>query len=177
LVILLLLSVVLVGVGCKKMTGGGWFYQTEIVYNPDTHEMEFIVTDNKITFSFTAQPLDETHPDDDRALLAKGQFQLIDHSTKDRIHCAFALTGDGDMPDKPWVSFFAGPATLNGEGGYVAAVEFHNNTTEFGDIAVDFVSVSLIDVDDLDPNGGQPPSVLSYAGVLEGGNARLHEPK
>ena len=42
---------------------------------------------------------------------------------------------------------------------------------------MDFVSVSLIDVDDIDPNGGQPPSVRNWAGVLEGGNARLHEPK
>ena len=98
---LLLVSVLVIGVGCKKMTGGGWFYQTEIVYNPDTSNIEFIVTDNKITFSFTAQPLDETHPDSDMALLAKGQFQLVDHSTKDRIHCEFVATGEGDMDGKP----------------------------------------------------------------------------
>ncbi len=159
LVLLLLLSVLVIGVGCDKMSGGGWFLDMD--------------SGNKITVGFNAQALDEYYSEPDEVLQAKGQFQLIDHGTKDRIHCEFVATGEGDMDGKPWVSFFGGPATLNGEGGYVAGVEFHDNVDYGQSGKGDLVTVVLLDAENPDFNN----PVRSYGGFLSGGNARQHEPK
>jgi len=142
------------------MTGGGWFID--------------LYSENRITVGFNGQPLDEYSSEYPGMLQAKGQFQLIDHGTKDRIHCEFTLTPEnGPDPNKPWISLFIGPATLNGEGGYIAGLEFHDNV-DYGPMgAGDMVAVILFDAENIDP--GNP--VRSYVGFLGGGNARQHEPK
>ena len=78
--ILLVAVLALGGIGCSKVTGGGKF----------TNEF-FPDYGNKITFGFTAQPLDE-ESDLPGMTKAKGQFQLVDHTTKTRIHGTFTGT-------------------------------------------------------------------------------------
>ena len=153
LISLLLLSMLVVGTGCNKMTGGGWFIDE--------------VSGSKITVGFNAQPLDEPSDLDPDLSQAKGQFQLIDHGTKDRIRVTFIATYDGDAPV---VSDFGGPATINGEGGYIVVVEVHDNG-EPGIQAGDLVSLSLFDEDEVDPEN----PLRRYYGWLGGGNVQVHE--
>ena len=154
--LLSLLALLVTGTGFSKMTGGGWFTDW--------------YSGNKITVSLNGQPLDEYVTEPGEEIEAKGQFQLIDHGTKDRIHIEFSMTKE---TDKPWVSFFAGLATLNGEEGYFAGVEFHNDV-DYGDLgAGDLVTVVLLDGDN--PDFSNP--VRHYAGFLSGGIAKQKQLK
>ncbi len=95
LVVLLVAALAAVGVGCNKVTGGGWFIDED--------------TDHKITLGFTAQPTGDES--------AKGQFQLVDHFYKPplRIHGTFIATSDEIDPNE---SAFAGTCSINGQGEY-----------------------------------------------------------
>ena len=95
LVAFLVAALALIGTGCSKTTGGGWFID------------EGMSSGNKITFGFNAQPTGGE--------LAKGQFQLIDHGSKVRIHGSFEGTYEETDPIE---SFFWGTCTIDGEGPY-----------------------------------------------------------
>ncbi len=163
LVFLLILVLIVTGTGFTKMTGGGWFYDT-IIIAEEGEIVDIIFTENMISVAFNGQPQEGIYQQGDGYTLtnAKGQLQLIDHATGDRIHCKIVATRD---TGKPEASFYAGPATFNGDDGYFVGVEFHNDT-DFGEIgAGDWVSVSLHDE-------GSMTVVKSYAGFLVGGTAK-----
>ena len=84
-----------------KKAGGGW--STEWY------------TGNKITFSISVQTLEPT-PAEPGKLLAKGNFQLIDHAEKTRIH------GTIDYflydPSYPELSAWIGECSVNRTDGY-----------------------------------------------------------
>ena len=131
----------LLGAGCtvaKKTTGGGWFIDDE--------------SGGRITFGFTAQPTD--------GLEAKGQFQLVDHGTKMRVHGTFLGTF---MVSDPTESGFHGTCSINGEGDYGFLVILED-MGEPGVSAGDSVEIYV---------GSQP--VLHYHGVLGGGNIQVHK--
>ena len=156
LVLLILISVLLLGIGCNKITGGGWFIDEN--------------TGNKITFGLNAQPLDEPlivemNGETFEGLYAKGQLQLIDHVTKERIHCTFVGTANGSDPT---VSDFGGPATINGEGGYFVTVEINfTNKLNPEEPPVYVIAISVSHEDDPDNN-------RSIWGVLDGGSVKIH---
>jgi len=154
LVSLLLISVLLVGTGCKNITGGGWFIDWD--------------SENKITFGINGQSLDEPSDLDPQLCQAKGHIQLIDHGTGDRIHCTFIITGFGEA-SKPYLSNFGGPATINGEDGYIVVVEVHD-MGEPGIQAGDLIGVLVFEEDNIDP---QNP-FKKYTGWLGGGNIQVH---
>ena len=164
LVFLLLLVLLVTGTGFTKVTGGGWFYDTIIIV--EDGELDVTITENRISVAFNGKPLDGEILVGGYILTnAKGQLQLIDHATGDRIHCKIVATNE---TGKPEASFYAGPATLNGEDGYFLGVEFHNDV-DYGQIgAGDFVSVSLRDESGL-------IVIKSYAGFLVGGTAHQYD--
>jgi len=134
------------------MTGGGWFIDWD--------------SENKITFGINAQSLDEPSDLDPQLCQAKGQIQLIDHGTRERIHGTFIISGLG-VGSKSYVSNSGGPATINGEDGYIVVVEVHD-MGEPGIQAGDFIGVQVFDED----NPGSP--VREYHGWLGGGNIQVH---
>jgi hypothetical protein len=146
LVVVLVAVLALAGVGCNKVTGGGWFIDTG--------------TGNKITIGFNAQPTGV--PTVEASLVdpitAKGQFELIDHDSKTRVHGSFegtyASTGEG-------ASYFEGTCSVNGgesESFWVLA----SDDIDFGDGPVDSIEISIGD------------GHLYYNGVLQGGNIQVH---
>ena len=93
----------------RKQTGGGWFIEW--------------YTGNKVTFSFTAQTL-EPFTETPSYISAKGEFQLIDHIEKTRIH------GTIDywycLPDTPWWGDWRGECSIDGIGGYYFLLFAHD---------------------------------------------------
>lgn len=144
LALLLLVALMVVGVGCSKATGGGWFLDEE---------------GDLVTFGFTAQPVDSDEVEG--TIAAKGQFQLVDHSTKPptRIHGTFTAT---DAATDEWASVFEGTCSIDGEGGHALVVGFRDEG-EPGPDAGDAIAV-YVDGDD-DP---------LYEAYLGGGNIRVH---
>ena len=148
LVVLVVAVLALGGVGCNKVTGGGRFID--------------VATGNKITFGFNAQPTGDGPPLAD----AKGQFQLIDHGTKTRIHGTFTATQGAVDPS---TSYFSGTSSINGEGEY----DFWIISTDGGKPGFgegDSVEIAI---------GSSNPSDMSwiyhYNGVLQQGNLKVHE--
>ena len=150
LVVILVAVLALSGVGCEvpdKVTGGGKFTNTAIGDN---------YGDN-ITFGFNAQAKgdieDPTAPPE-----VKGQFQLVNHTTKTKIHGSF----DGIFT----AGIFSGTCTVNGEGPYplyMAATDAEKPNPTGATI---FISVG----DFFDP-------LYSYEGELEAGTIKWHKPK
>ena len=141
LVIALLIAVLaLGGMGCvgeAKTTGGGQFTNTALGQPA-----------SKITFGFNAEASIEDGT-------TKGQFQLIDHDTKTRIHGSF----EGESS----IEGFTGTCTINGEGSYPFVLSVVD-AGEPGSAAGDLVNVWI--------NG-----TLMYSGYLEGGNIQYHPAK
>lgn len=132
--VLVLAVAMIASVGCFKVTGGGWFY----------------CEGHKITFGFNAQPTEDG---------AKGQFQLIDHGTKTKIHGVFTGTPNLEVPG---ISQFFGDCRVNGMDGYSLAVTVLDNDP-LGTGIGDWIEVSI-----------QGPDNYYYAGTLEGGNVKVH---
>lgn len=103
LVLLLSVALTVVGLGCGRTTGGGWF-----VNEVDDGAL--------VTFGFTVQLIDEDGS-------ARGQFQLVDHgsSPPTRIHGEFTATYSGGIKD---FYGYEGTCSINGEDGtpFVAGI-------------------------------------------------------
>jgi len=136
LVILLVAVLALTGVGCKA-TGGGWFIDE--------------LTQHKITFGFNGQSTS-----DEQVATAKGQFQLIDHDLKTRIHGTFT----GTYRDS--ASEFWGTCSINGAGDYDLYL-FCGDNGEPGPTAGDYIEIGI----------GWPYD-YKYQGSLRGGNIKFH---
>jgi len=152
--ILLVAVLALVGTGCglggDKVTGGGRFTDG--------------LTDHKITFAFNAQPLDPLKEDPGYPFIkAKGQFQLVDHDAKTRIHGTF--NGTYIVPSEG-ASWFMGTCSVNGE-----------DDVYFEITALDDDKAGLDVGDGIFIKVGYPFPFLTYAGYLEGGNIQVHKTK
>jgi len=150
--ILLVAVLALVGTGCDKVTGGGQF----------TDEW----TGHKITFGFNAKPLDPLNEDAGYPFIkAKGQFQMVDHGTKTRIHGTFDGTYIEPSEEASW---FSGRCSVNGEGD----VYFEITATDLGKPGLgagDHIFIMVGEFGD--------PDLLTYEGVLNGGNIQGHKAK
>ena len=152
--ILLVAVLALVGTGCggDKVTGGGKF----------TNEV-FPNYGNKVTFGFNAQPLDE--PALPGMVKAKGQFQLIDHTTGMNVHGTF--TGTYIVPSEG-VSWFSGTCSIDGEGEtYFEITAADDDKSGLGTGDGVYIMIGAF---------GDPNQVI-YAGYLEGGNIQVHKTK
>jgi hypothetical protein len=137
LVALLIVALAALGTGCK-ITGGGHF----------TNE-PFGQPLGEVNFGFNA------HASEDGVV--KGQFQLVDHSTKPptRVHGTFEGMATAGIWD--------GTCTVNGEGPYPLQV-VAQDAGEPGPDAGDFINVFI-------------DGALMYSGYLEGGNIQAHPAK
>lgn len=153
LLLVIILSVALVTIaGCEtynsgKVTGGGSFI------NGSADQAAQVVVPSpgdKITFGFNAQPVNGGP--------AKGEFQLIDHTTNTNIHGTFDVAID---VVNPVFSDFSGSATINGEAGHSIEVTFYDSGMK-GSNKGDGVLVSI---------DGAP----TYDGILQGGNITIHK--
>ncbi len=152
LVVLLVAVLALGGVGCNKATGGGWFIDDTTGY--------------KITFGFNAKPtVDYTNTDTPEEVPAKGQFQLVDHGTKTRIHGSFDGTWSWTSDD---ISSFFGTSIINGTDVQPFNVQFYDN----GEQGLDKGDGIIVHIGSTDPNG---PITLIYSGELGGVNIKVHE--
>ena len=155
--ILTLLTAGCIGFGGYKTTGGGWF--------------EAFETGNYVTFGFNVQPVGEPYWDKDLQADvwdAKGQFQLIDHTLRIRIHGTFsAASADLTITDN---SVFMGTCSVNGVGSHMFVVTFDDE--EFGIEDINFISLGV----DIDDNGQLQKEGLDifYEGVLGGGSIRIN---
>ena len=112
-------------------TGGGWFIDWW--------------SEQKITFGFNARPTGDES--------AEGEFQLVDHDSKTRIHGTF----HSKIGRK-----FHGTCSINGEGDYTFFVICRDGG-EPG-IGKDFINIRIT-------------GYRFYYGYLQGGNIKLHEAK
>ena len=154
--ILLVAVLALFGTGCNKVTGGGSF-------NDFRH--------GKVTFGFNAQPTgveidsDLPPPYNSWVTGAKGQFQLVAHGTKTRIHGSF--DGTWKLPTDN-ISTFFGTCTVNGTSVQPFSVQFFDNGEQGlnkGDGIIINLGTSL-------PAGG-----YIFSGNLTGGNIKIHKSK
>ena len=122
---------------------------------------------DKVTFGFNF------HATGDRSdFVAKGQFQLVDHSVKPplRIHGTF------DDVDRFWLPLIGtqylaeGMCEIKGEGSF----KFYLYAFDDGEPGIDdFVYVHLVI-----PGGGGFKGIdndLIYHGMIDGGNLQMHE--
>ena len=143
LVSILIVALTFFGMGCvnidAKVTGGGKFTDSG--------------TGQKITFGLNAQASEDG--------TFKGQFQLIDHSTKPltRVHGTF----EGVI----FVGVWGGECTINGEGPYDFAASF----IDVGEPGANPGDGDVINIWIDDPNE------TFYSGNLEGGNIQVHPAK
>ena len=136
LVICLVAVLALTGVGCKA-TGGGWFIDE--------------LTQHKITFGFNGQSTS-----DEPVATAKGQFQLVDHDSKMRIHGTFEGTYRDDASE------FWGTCSINGtdtDSLYVFCLD----DDEVGMGLGDYIEIGI----------GDWPYLYHYQGALQGGNIKF----
>jgi len=156
LVAILIAVLALGGMGCSKVTGGGSF-TNEIYPNYG----------NKITFGFNAHPTGPHNPDPSlppAEIEAKGQFHLVDHTTKTKIHGTFTGTWETEEGDPT----FFGTCTTNGGNPQPFNVTFHDSG-EKGPNRGDGIIVRIGTTDIF----GLP----TYAGTLNGGNIQVHKAK
>jgi hypothetical protein len=131
----------------SKTTGGGWFYDD--------------ITDAKVTFGFTAKPTEPDPEDPDVWYLAKGQFQLIDHSEKIRVHGTFywALRETPTQTTDFW-----GWCTVNGVDGFLYEAGFWDEG-ESGPDKGDYIGFYAF-------KGSES---YYWQGELQGGNIKIHK--
>jgi len=166
--ILLVAALALVGTGCNKVTGGGWF--NDVRYG-------------KVTFGFNAQPTEagmdlppgpipwplSTYPTID----AKGQFQLVAHGTEDypkmKIHGTFTGTYAYIQPENS--AYFSGTCLVNG----TETKDFY--IVYFGDDFPEPQGTPIkIGIGTTDPmaNGSD---IITLSGTLGGGTLKVHKAK
>ncbi len=121
----------------NKITGGGWFIDDS--------------SDNKITFGFDGKQTPE-HP---RNYIAKGQFQLVDHGTGDRIHGIIEEISTSGLK-------FKGSCSKNGQGDYILRV-----------MLLDLGKPGVQPGDKIFVTIWESP-IRSYTGELKGGNIKVH---
>jgi hypothetical protein len=143
LICILVVALTVFLLGCPKTTGGGGFIDEN--------------TGDKITFGFNAQPVGAPLPDGSQN--AKGQFELIDHTTKINIHGDFTIT---DATTNDGASIFAGNCSVNGVEGYTIGIAVTDNGKPGVDPG-DYISVEV-----------SGPSDYSYSGYLQQGNIKVH---
>ena len=156
--ILLVAALALFGMGCKA-TGGGRFIN-EIYPNYGS----------KITFGFNAHQTGPSNPDPSfppAEIEAKGQFHLVDHGSKTKIHGTFTGTWEPIEGVEGDPSFF-GTCTTNGGNPEPFNVTFHDSgepgPSKGDGIIVRIGTTSLL---------GLP----TYAGTLSAGNIQVHKTK
>ena len=137
LVILLVAVLALGGMGCNKVTGGGWFTD--------------VSTGHKITFGFNAQPTGDGS--------AKGQFQLVDHDSKTRIHGTFTGTLTETSPSG---SNFWGTCSINGTSDHNLFIWCQDDGDDFGQGSGDLIGIFIYGYRD-------------FSGNLTGGNIQVHK--
>ena len=152
--VFLLFSITLIGLlGCdyeevRKTTGGGWFNDYD--------------TGAKVTFGFSAIPTvpDPEDPTGNTWDLAKGKIQLIDHSTKTKVHGTFewAYHKATDQATEFW-----GLCSINGMDGFYFFVDFWDEG-EVGPDKGDAIGFYIY--------GG--PESYYWQGELGGGNIKIH---
>jgi hypothetical protein len=151
LVLIFAAALLIFSTGCPKTTGGGWFNN---LCNDEV----------KVTFGFNVQPTDDS--------VAKGKFQLVDHSTKTRIHGTFDGTLDGEVPGL-WQTF-SGKCTIVTPEGTYPEVDFWIDVWDLGEgvneIANDWIG------DGIAVHLYRYGNVV-YGGILGGGNIEVHVPK
>jgi len=136
---LVLVLIVTLGLGCLPskaiITGGGWLDEC----------------DSKVNFGFNVQATQVEGMDYD----IKGQFQLVDHSTRPvtRIHGTF---------EGKFGSFAMGECMINGEGPHT----FYLDVEDEGEPGVDDCIWVRIKI---------PGPDLYYSGKIDGGNIQIHE--
>jgi hypothetical protein len=111
-------------------------------------------TGNVITFGFNAQPVGSEGA-------AKGQFQLVDHTTKTRIHADIDRAAGCVVGSE--IYSFTGKARVNNMNGYYFVADFYDGG-EPSSINGDLLSISV------SKNSG----VLSYYCIIGGGNIQTH---
>jgi hypothetical protein len=153
--IILLVSVTAgcVEIGGNKATGGGWFIDEE--------------TESFITFGFNAMPIGDPYINEDlqeEVRDVKGQFQLIDHTDKIKIHGTFNYgSPDLDITD---TSAFIGECFVDKDGPHLFGVLLT--------VEAEGSSVYLwIDMNDNLIDDGEPTDKY-YSGDLEGGSIKIH---
>ena len=166
LVILLVAVLALTGVGCKKVTGGGWFIGDFSSEHPG----------NKISFGFNAHPLGiqgeeyDVYPEPGweppEQIKAKGQFQMVDHTAKTKYHGTFNGTYAYIQPDN--MAHFSGTLLMDGNPTDFCVV--FSDTGESGASAGDWIEI-FIGTKDY-PGIGIPST---YGGSLQGGNTQVHK--
>ncbi len=162
--ILTLLTAGCIEGGGNKTTGGGWFVGMDTEQNLPTEG-------NYVTFGFNVKPVGEPYWDE---VLegwlsdAKGQFQMIDHTLRIRIHGTFsAASADLTITDN---SVFMGTCSVNGVGSHMFVVMFDDEESGIEDI--NLISLGV----DIDDNGQLQKEGLDifYEGVLGGGSIRIN---
>jgi hypothetical protein len=160
-----------VGVGCGKVTGGGWFYDEQL--------------GDKVTVTANAQQTsDVTEWLPDMVGLvgkadAKGEFQLVDHVTKTNIHGTFTGTYAGSLADNfateepVFGAVYWGICSVNGGADEPFWVEFFCDTDfnpEDGVGPIDYVRISIgpAEYPDIGEN-------VMYSGEIKGGNMMVHK--
>ena len=162
LAVLLVAVLAMVGAGCKT-TGGGWFND---------------VDDGKVTFGFNAQSTDgdtdappPQPPPGWETMAAKGQFQMVVHDTKTRMHGTF--TGTWVSSQTGGESYFGGTCSVNGE----APEPFFIQCRDLGEPGFSEGDQIIIVIGTDDPGAWvlDPSSYLLYSGTLGGGNIQVHK--
>jgi hypothetical protein len=145
--------------GCDKTTGGGQFTADSLSVGP-TGSLQ----GNFCTFGFNAQPVNQPYPGGEGAILAKGNFQFVDHKSKTNVHGDFQVTLEGSNNNGS--TDFAGLCTVNKEGPFVFGAVFTPGQQDKVLIEVFKVS-SFADVD-----LGNP--WYTYSGTLNHGSIVVH---
>ena len=143
--------------GCDKTTGDGWFYN----YGNE---------DQKVTFGFNAQPVGEPYLVPGTAIYgqnAKGEFQLVDHANKIKIHGTFTITLAYDPTLYEGYQVFGGAASVNGEEGFGVTGYFYDANHDSG--------YGLGPDDRFQIQAYKGSVSYDYFGVLTGGNVTTHK--
>ncbi|MFC1847034.1 hypothetical protein ACFLYS_03145 [Chloroflexota bacterium] len=160
LVFVLMVLLVSVTAGCieiggNKATGGGWFIDE--------------VTENFITFGFNAKPTGVSYYNEDletEVRDVKGQFQLVDHTDKIKIHGTFNFGApDLDITDN---SAFLGECFVDNDGPHL----FGALLTVEAEVSSVYLWIDMNDdlTDNADPNIDK-----YYGGDLGGGSIKIHD--
>lgn len=161
LVAILVAVLALGGMGCNKVTGGGSFNDSQA---------------GKITFGFNAQPLGDQSdwyitpfpPEPPEEFVdAKGQFQMVIHGSKTKIHGTFEGTYAYMQPDSD--AQFYGTCLIDGVPTDFTVRVVDDDKAGLG--TGDLISIFI---------GTKDPSIFdtpTYSGILQGGNIKVHEAK
>jgi len=141
-------------IGGNKATGGGWFIDE--------------VTENFVTFGFNAKPIGDPYYNEDletEVRDVKGQFQLVDHTDKIKIHGTFNCgSPDLDVTDN---SALIGECFVDNNGPHLFG-SFLFVEPESSSVSM-WIDMNDNQIDDEDPNIDK-----YYSGVLAGGSLKIH---